>query len=86
MSGKTLAPVTAGEQPYPLPEVLEWVRLGDVTSIVGGGTPSTSVSEYYEGGMIPWISQADLSDYDGMYISVGGKHYGGLDYRKVLFA
>lgn len=31
------------------------VKLGDVCQIVTGGTPSTSVSEYWENGTIPWL-------------------------------
>src|SRR3954452_16861768 len=36
------------------------VKLGDVCEkILGGGTPSTKVSEYWNGN-IPWISSADI--------------------------
>ena len=60
------------EQPYPLPEGWKWVRLGDLTKIIGGGTPSSKVKEYYDGD-IPWLSPADLSDYQEVYISRGKK-------------
>ena len=38
-----------------------WARvaLTDICRIVGGGTPSTKVAEYWEGD-IPWISSADI--------------------------
>jgi len=68
-----LALVPVEEQPYPLPEGWKWVRLGDITQIVGGGTPSSKVKEYYEGGDIPWLSPVDLSDYTDIYISHGKK-------------
>jgi len=71
---KTYASVAPEERPYPLPEGWEWVRLGSITKVVGGGTPSTSVAEYYEDGDIPWISPADLSNYQSMYISHGKKN------------
>lgn len=61
------------EQPYPLPEGWKWVRLGDIAEIVGGGTPSSKVKEYYDNGDIPWLSPADLSDYHEIYICRGKK-------------
>ncbi|MCP1674427.1 type I restriction enzyme S subunit [Natronocella acetinitrilica] len=36
------------------------VRLGDVASIGSGGTPKSTVSEYY-GGNIPWVSISDMT-------------------------
>ena len=33
----------------------ETVRLGDVCRIVTGGTPSTTIKEYWENGTIPWL-------------------------------
>lgn len=62
------------EWPYELPEGWKWVILGKLTDVIGGGTPSTSHSEYYEGGTIPWLSPADLSSYSDMYISKGQKN------------
>ncbi len=40
----------------------EWkeYRLGDVIEIIGGGTPKTTVSEYW-GGNIPWLSVVDFN-------------------------
>lgn len=61
------------EQPYAVPENWQWVRLGGITTIVGGGTPSSCVSEYYANGTIPWISPADLSGFCDIYISYGKK-------------
>ncbi len=43
----------------------EWrkVKLGDVCEkIVGGGTPSTANSDYWQG-HIPWITSADIASY-----------------------
>lgn len=70
------------EQPYPLPEGWKWVRLGDITKIVGGGTPSSSVKEYYEDGDIAWISPSDLSNYSEKYISYGAKNITKLGLEK----
>ncbi len=60
--------------PYALPEEWKWVYLGKITTIVGGGTPSSRHSEYYNGGTIPWITPADLSNYNKVYISHGKKN------------
>lgn len=69
---QALVPET--EWPYELPDGWKWVFLGKITDVVGGGTPSTSHPEYYEGGNIPWLSPADLSDYSDIYISKGNKN------------
>lgn len=36
------------------------VRLGDIGTWFGGGTPSKSRAEYWQGGTIPWISPKDM--------------------------
>ena len=53
---------------------VEWdvATLADVGEIVSGGTPSTTVSEYWNGD-INWISPVDLSGYAGKYIAKGKK-------------
>ncbi len=50
----------------------EWttVKLSEISKIVGGGTPSTSESSYWDGN-IPWITPKDLSSHKNMYISSG---------------
>jgi type I restriction enzyme, S subunit len=62
------------EQLYEVPENWVWVKAGDITDIVGGGTPKTTVKEYYENGDIPWITPADLSDFEDIYISRGQRN------------
>ncbi|WP_456327514.1 restriction endonuclease subunit S, partial [Archaeoglobus sp.] len=45
-----------------IPEDWEVVRLGDVAKkIKAGGTPKTSVKEYYENGTIPFVKIEDLT-------------------------
>ncbi len=53
----------------------EWkeCKLGDVAEIVGGGTPSTSVNEYWNG-TIPWLTPRDLTGYNKTYISHGERN------------
>jgi type I restriction enzyme, S subunit len=38
-------------------------RLADVCTVVGGGTPSRSVAEYY-GGSIPWVTPKDMKTWE----------------------
>ncbi|MDC0467527.1 restriction endonuclease subunit S [Bacteroidia bacterium] len=45
----------------------DYIRLGDITTMNSGGTPTTTVSKYY-GGNIVWVSISDISD-SGKYIS-----------------
>ena len=46
------------------------VRLGEVAEIIGGGTPKTSIPEYWNG-EIPWLTPKDLAGYNHIYISKG---------------
>lgn len=62
------------EQPYPVPDHWKWVRLGQVTEVVSGGTPKTTVPDYWDNGEIPWLTPADLSGYSERYISRGSKN------------
>ena len=41
-------------------------KLSDVIDLIGGGTPKTSVADYW-GGDIPWLSVKDFND-DGRYV------------------
>lgn len=43
-----------------LPEGWAWTKLGELGTWFGGGTPTTSVSEFWDGGTIPWISAKDM--------------------------
>lgn len=56
-----------------LPEGWVWKTMGEISDVIGGGTPRTNVPEYYKGGNIPWITPADLSGYTNKYISHGSR-------------
>jgi type I restriction enzyme S subunit len=51
-----------------------WIltTLNNIGQIISGGTPSTSIHEYW-GGNISWISPVDLSKYESKFISKGAK-------------
>ena len=70
--GKTTT--TAADTPYEkLPKGWTWCRLGDIGEIMGGGTPSTSIEEYWNG-EVSWITPADLSNYSDKYIAQGKRN------------
>lgn len=58
--------------PFAIPEKWKWVRLSAVGEIVGGGTPKTGVSEYWDGD-ISWITPADLGKNSDQTIYSGAK-------------
>lgn len=60
--------------PWEIPESWTWVSAGDVSTVVGGGTPPTNEPKNYEGGEIPWITPADLSGYSDKFISRGARN------------
>ncbi|ROH91523.1 hypothetical protein EGI15_13370 [Chryseobacterium cucumeris] len=66
---------------YEIPNSWKWVTLDDIGIVVSGGTPSTKEPEFWNGD-IPWITPADLSNYNDVYISNGARNISqlGLDY------
>ena len=54
---------------------IEWkeYKLGEIAEIVGGGTPSTSNEDYWDGD-IPWLSPKDLTGYNRVYIEKGARN------------
>lgn len=79
---KPLPPIDLDEMPYELPDGWEWVRLGDIGRIVGGGTPKTNRSEYFSDNGIPWLTPADLYDLKGKYIDRGKRDISKLGLQK----
>jgi len=45
---------------YELPKGWEWEKLGDISKLVGGGTPKRNIDEYWNNGDIIWLSPTDL--------------------------
>ena len=71
---KRIGKTTATDTPYEkLLKGWAWCRLGDIGEIIGGGTPSTSIEEYWNG-EISWITPADLSNYSDKYIAQGKRN------------
>lgn len=61
---------------------LEWTEttLGEVIMIIGGGTPRTSIKEYWNG-TIPWLSVVDFNN-DNRWVSEADKHITELGLKK----
>lgn len=55
-----------------LPATWCWTHIGDVTDVIGGGTPSTTNPKNFDGA-IPWITPADMSGYSDKTISGGAR-------------
>ena len=63
------------------PEGWREVKLGEICTIMGGGTPKTKVPEYWDGD-IPWLTPKDLSGFSGTYISNGERNISELGLKK----
>ena len=53
-----------------IPKSWQWTNMGAISTVVGGGTPSTQDASHF-GGDVPWLTPADLSGFQGKYISSG---------------
>ncbi len=57
-----------------IPMSWQWATMGEIATIVGGGTPKTSDPSNFEGGEVPWITPADLSGYREKCIARGARN------------
>lgn len=80
-NGKETIRDITDEIPFDIPETWAWSRLGSVGTVFSGGTPSTRNNDYWNGN-IPWITPADLTDYNDMYISSGRKNISELGLKE----
>ncbi len=71
---KVVQEIQDDEIPFDIPKTWRWVRLSQLGVIIGGGTPKTNVNEYWEKGIIPWITPADMKNVEGKYISSGSRY------------
>ena len=56
-----------------LPEGWETVTVAEISEVIGGGTPSSKVDEYW-GGSIPWLTPKDLSGYNFRRVKSGKRN------------
>jgi type I restriction enzyme S subunit len=64
---KELPPITEDEIPFEIPENWAWCRLGEISSIVRGGSPRPAGDPKYYDGDIPFLKVGDLTGYEGKY-------------------
>lgn len=57
-----------------VPEGWRKCVISDICDTVGGGTPSTSRREYYDGGTIPWVTPTDLTKDGSLILLDTEKH------------
>ena len=48
----------------------DWIEtsLGDIAEVVGGGTPSTTIGEYWDGDIV-WLTPTEITSQDGKVVS-----------------
>jgi len=81
-SPKLLPPVESNFIPFQIPENWQWVRLGNVGQIVGGGTPKTNHPEYFAKIGIPWFTPADLYKLNKKFITRGKRDISEIGLKK----
>ncbi|WP_374540199.1 restriction endonuclease subunit S [Flavobacterium sp.] len=64
---KELPSITKDEIPFEIPEHWAWCRLGEISSIVRGGSPRPAGDPKYYDGDIPFLKVGDLTGYEGKY-------------------
>jgi type I restriction enzyme S subunit len=58
---KELPPITADEIPFEIPEHWVWCRLGEITKVKVGSTPSRNEPKFWKGN-IPWVSSGEVAN------------------------
>lgn len=57
-----------------IPEGWQEISVGDMTEIVGGGTPAREEARYWRDGTVPWITPTDLTANNAKFISCGAEN------------
>ena len=58
---KELAPISEDEIPFEIPEHWAWCRLGEITKVKVGSTPSRNEPKFWKGN-IPWVSSGEVAN------------------------
>ncbi|WP_031539055.1 MULTISPECIES: restriction endonuclease subunit S [unclassified Bacillus (in: firmicutes)] len=56
-----------------IPSIWKEVEIGKVVKVLGGGTPKTSMGEFWENGTINWFSPTDLTSQKSLFITKSAK-------------
>lgn len=57
---------------YVIPDNWEWLPIGEIGEVIGGGTPKSDIKNW-EPGDIPWVTPADLSNLKTTFIKGGNR-------------
>jgi type I restriction enzyme, S subunit len=52
-----------------VPEGWEKIKVGNAFDIMGGGTPSTEISQYWQDGNINWYTPSDITSAKGIFLT-----------------
>ena len=66
--------ININEKLYRIPIHWSWTTLGEISDVIGGGTPKTKERDNFDDGQIPWITPSDLSGYSEKHISHGQRN------------
>ncbi|SFP14541.1 type I restriction enzyme, S subunit [Mesorhizobium sp. NFR06] len=69
------------EMRWEVPSTWAWASIGELAEVVGGGTPSTGDDSNFAQHGIPWLTPADLTGYQDVYISRGRRDLSERGYR-----
>ncbi|WP_292365050.1 MULTISPECIES: restriction endonuclease subunit S [unclassified Methanoculleus] len=61
------------QQKSEVPEGWACCKMGEISQIIGGGTPTSSDQTNFEDNGFPWLTPADLSGFSGKYIERGSR-------------
>ena len=79
---KPLPSIEEEEKPYELPINWVWTKLGEISLVVGGGTPKSTNPEFYTDEEIPWFTPADLGKTKSKYVTRGRRDITELGLQK----
>jgi type I restriction enzyme S subunit len=65
-----------------IPQGWKVCNIGEVVETLGGGTPSTTIPEYWEGGQVIWFTPSDLTASRTMFIATSTKKISSLGLEK----
>lgn len=71
------------EARWSVPKCWSWTTIGNIAEVSGGGTPPANDPENFsDDGGIPWVTPADLTGYEQIYIARGRRNLSERGYEK----
>ncbi|MBX4899516.1 restriction endonuclease subunit S [Rhizobium bangladeshense] len=70
------------EPRWPVPRGWGWTSIESIADVTGGGTPpANDPLNFSDGGGVPWVTPADLTDYESTYIKRGRRNLSERGYK-----